>query len=1030
MPRPALRLHARLHARLTMSSTIQSQPAPAPQISPPRSHGRRVIRWPAASLRAYFIALILVATVPMTGLASYLIASEVLTARSQLETGLHRTAASFALTVERELVSSRDALYILSFSDTLQRDDIAGFFGTLTSLPSLRSSWRSAYLADMNGEVLFNTGQPTGKPLGDLPDAAALERVRLTGQHAVTSLVRGPDGQRMTSVLVPVRVKGELRYVLGAWIDPASWQKLMTSVAVNKGGFVSIVDARHDLIARSGADGPLPMPPQLPSEGARAPSGSFKGPTVYDAWHTISSAEWTVGVGVPAAPIDRQHMVAVAMAFAAGLLSLIAGLVLALLVARRVTTPLRDLAAAGSSAGASPTRSSEVRELFILQQALQMSEAQRETARERLEAKAKEFEMLFESSPIGLAIAQDPQCHSILRNPALQALFGPTAEQQRERYKVYHHGQLLGEDEQPLRLAARTGARLRDIELEVVDDDGQARQLIAHAVPLLDATGRPRGAIGAYIDITERKKAEKSLIDAERQLRESQHLVELAQEAGHVGFFDRRFETEAVTWSSGLARLFGFSPDQLEGTWQGWMDRVDPLDRPVVEARVAEATAQQSEQTTFEFRVNHGSAAVQWLSCRAILNFNEAAQPQHMIGVVVDITQQKAIERERAEFVAREQAARVEAENANRAKDEFLAMLGHELRNPLGAIAAASEVLNRVAPDHVAAQSARKIIARQTRHLARLMDDLLDVARVIAGKIMLSPRPLDLADAARRLVGTLEVTGALSRHQVRYDLHEAWVQADSVRLEQIINNLLTNALKYTPDGGTIELAVFPEEGAAVLQIRDSGVGMSPALLARVFDLFVQGDPSIDRRQGGLGIGLTLVKRLTELHGGTVFASSDGPGRGSTFTARLPLIDTNPGQTSVLKAQVQGPRRMVVVEDNDDAREALCAMLELAGHTVDSASDGEAGLQLILRAQPEVALVDIGLPVLHGYEVARRLRDSGYEGLLVAVSGYGQPKDVEQALAAGFDAHLVKPVEPGALLDLVTQQHVATGGRQP
>lgn len=981
-------------------------------------HWRQLLHWPTASLRAYFMAVIMVATVPMTGLASYLISNEILAARSQLESGLKRTAASLALTVEREIVSSIDALNILSFSESLQRDDISGFFSALASLPKLRNTWSSAYLVELNGDVLFNTHQPADKPLGKMVDAAALERLKRTGQPVLTQLIAGPDGQPVTSILVPVQIKGQLRYALGAWISPASWEKLMASVTVAPGGFVTIFDADHRLIAHYGGfrDEASDAAPSLRQNGVRIErSTQSDGPDVYGAWQPVPIAGWGVGIGVPAAPIDRLHLVAVATAFGAGLLSLATGLALALLVARRVTTPLRDLAVAGAAPSG---RSSEVRELSLLQQALQSSEAQRESARERLQAKANEFEAMFQSSPIGLAIAQDPDCRNVLRNPALTAMFGSDPQHDLSRHRVLHRGQPLSEDEQPLKFAARTGARVRDIELEVIDAVGRSRQLIAHAVPLLDSQGRPRGAIGAYTDITERKQAEESLVNAERRLRESQHLVELAQEAGHVGFFDRRFDTDEVTSSAGLARLFGMSLTDLEGPWRAWLERIEAEDRAAVAQRIDEAISQGTEKTTVEFRVRHPTGAEHWLSCRVLLTYDLAHQPQHMIGVVVDVTPQKAVERERAALVATEQAARLEAEKANRAKDEFLAMLGHELRNPLGAISAASEVLNRLDPEHAAAVSARKIIARQTRHLARLMDDLLDVARVIAGKIMLSPRPLDLADATRRLLGTLEVTGALANHHLTQNLSEAWVQADSVRLEQIINNLVTNALKYTPDGGHITVSVRAEGPWAVLRVEDTGGGMSPELLATVFDLFVQGERTLDRRQGGLGIGLTLVRRLAELHGGTVSAHSDGLQQGSVFTVRLPLIQIEAPVAPPAPSIAGGARHVVVVEDNDDAREALCTMLELAGHSVRWAADGEAGLKLALATHPEVALIDIGLPLLPGYEVARQLRKAGHGGVLIAVSGYGQPKDVEQAKAVGFDHHLVKPVDPQVLLALV------------
>jgi len=300
------------------------------------------------------------------------------------------------------------------------------------------------------------------------------------------------------------------------------------------------------------------------------------------------------------------------------------------------------------------------------------------------------------------------------------------------------------------------------------------------------------------------------------------------------------------------------------------------------------------------------------------------------------------------------------------------------------------------------------------------MDDLLAVARVITGKIMLSRHPLDLGQATRRLATTLEVSGLLKEHHLELQIGEVWVHADGTRIEQIIYNLLTNALKYTPDGGSVKAVVRQEGNMGVLEVSDTGVGMTEPLLSKVFDLFVQGERSLDRRQGGLGIGLTLVRRLTELHGGQVSATSQGHQKGSTFTVRLPLIQPTSTALPTVPNASTASRRVVVVEDNADVREALEVLLALAGHTVSTASDGQVGAQLVLDAIPDIALIDIGRPHLNGYRVAQRVREAGYGGRLVALSGYGQPKDVAQALEAGFDNHLVKPVDPEELEELMRQ----------
>jgi signal transduction histidine kinase/CheY-like chemotaxis protein len=376
-------------------------------------------------------------------------------------------------------------------------------------------------------------------------------------------------------------------------------------------------------------------------------------------------------------------------------------------------------------------------------------------------------------------------------------------------------------------------------------------------------------------------------------------------------------------------------------------------------------------------------------------------------------------EKERESLLMREQQARAAAERASRAKDEFLAMLGHELRNPLGAISNASLLLQDPKVDARGAALARGIIRRQVDHLARMTDDLLDAGRAITGKISLHRRPLDLAEAVRETLATLQERAA--RHKLVAALEPAWVDADATRIEQIVSNLVLNAVKYTPEGGTIRVAVRLEQGAAVLRVADEGIGMPPELTPQVFELFVQGKRDLDRAHGGLGIGLTLVRRLAELHGGSAEAHSDGPGSGSRFTVRFPAIP-RPARADAPAppADPAVAKDILVVEDNADARESLHRLLELAGHRVRVAADGPGGLDALLAEPPDIALVDIGLPHMDGYEIARRVRRErpGGRPYLVAVTGYGAPEDRERALEAGFDEHIVKPVDEAALRRLL------------
>jgi signal transduction histidine kinase/CheY-like chemotaxis protein len=369
---------------------------------------------------------------------------------------------------------------------------------------------------------------------------------------------------------------------------------------------------------------------------------------------------------------------------------------------------------------------------------------------------------------------------------------------------------------------------------------------------------------------------------------------------------------------------------------------------------------------------------------------------------------------ERNASFLREREARLAAEQASKAKDEFLAMLGHELRNPLAAITNASLLLERQRQSLDANTSmAVGIIARQSRHLGRLTDDLLDAGRVILGKISLNRAALDLAVSVSTTLDSLRSTGRLGDHEFVVLLEPAWVFADATRIDQIIGNLITNAVKYTPAGGRINISTMREGGRASFVITDSGIGLDADLLPRAFDLFVQGERTLDRSQGGLGIGLTLVRRLTELHGGTVKAESPGPGQGATFTVTLPAIDRpGRGASATDETPAESRRHVALIEDNDDARQSLRMLLEVEGHTVHEAADGRAGVALLEgERRISIAFVDIGLPGMDGFETARVLRQKlGSSVRIVALSGYGAEQDVAQGLQAGFDAYVVKPAD--------------------
>ena len=356
-----------------------------------------------------------------------------------------------------------------------------------------------------------------------------------------------------------------------------------------------------------------------------------------------------------------------------------------------------------------------------------------------------------------------------------------------------------------------------------------------------------------------------------------------------------------------------------------------------------------------------------------------------------------------------------EIQERDRQKDEFLAMLSHELRNPLGAITTATHLLKEVRLPDRGAERARDVLVRQSSHLARIVDDLLDVAQATTGRIILNRKTADLHDLVDQAVEALRVGGRLGNHQVTVRLQPGvMVEVDPVRAAQVVTNILVNAVKYTDPGGQIDVDLRADATHAVLRICDTGIGMSADMIQRLFRPFSQESQALDRPRGGLGLGLILVRRLVELHGGHVEAQSEGPGRGSAFTVRLPLASR--GAARAASGAHDSPEipalRILLVEDNVDAREMLRTLLELAGHQLHEAADGPEGLRLARTLRPHVALVDLGLPGIDGLEVAAGIRSSREcDGMvLVALTGYGQAQDRQKARDAGFDVHLVKPVD--------------------
>jgi PAS domain S-box-containing protein len=550
--------------------------------------------------------------------------------------------------------------------------------------------------------------------------------------------------------------------------------------------------------------------------------------------------------------------------------------------------------------------------------------------------------------------------------------------------------------ENPARRVLRAGRIVGlDNHTVLLGRDGSERPIDDSAAPIRDQEGGIVGAVLVFRDVTARRTAEEALRQSEERYRSLAAV------------------TSSVIWTTDAVGAFVAAQPTWEAytglAWQtqagaGWLGALHPDDRERVERLWAQAL---QERAIFraEARVVHGAHDYHHCVAHAVPLLNADGSVREWIGALTDVD-----ERKRAEEALQE---------ANDQKDNFLAMLGHELRNPLSPIRAAVHVLRRLNPNEPGIERAHDMIDRQVTHMTRLVDDLLDVSRVARGKISLRDEMVDLTQLVRAAEEDhrpmLEAAGLTLT--VESWPAPLWMRGDPTRLSQAIGNLLHNAGKFTNPGGQVSVRLAAADSVtAVLGVRDTGIGIAPQALRRVFETFSQADRSLDRSRGGLGLGLALVKGLVELHGGSVHAVSAGLGHGAEFTLRLPLRPAPDGRPPAPEAAPLAPpsRRVLVVDDNPDVVESMRYLLESSGHRVAVAYSGAAVLETVWRFRPDVVLCDIGLPgEIDGFAVARTMRsDPVFHGLcLIALTGYGQEEDRRRVRAAGFDVHLVKPVDP-------------------
>ncbi|HET7221227.1 MAG TPA: ATP-binding protein [Vicinamibacterales bacterium] len=900
-------------------------------------------------LGTILVLLVLVTTVPLGLFAAHLIYTSWRQQNDQLNQQNEGRAHAIAAAIDREVQNTIAQLNIISSLEPIDAGDVRAFYDVAAKVVRQRSGWQSLRLVDPAATVVFDTALPYGSP-ATLVNDDWVKSIRDGHPFAVSTVRRDPaSGSPFVSIGVPVIRGGRLRFILGARVLASEFSEILRRQTAPPGGVATLLDSDLTIMARTRAEDVylLKRPTDQFAAAIRAAhagtirSTMLEGMRSYSAWHTSPVTGWTIGLGRPADDIDGPLWWSLGALIAVMMTLLGSGLVLAVLVSRRIVraqvgavATARALAR-GERAAPMGSTVAEFNDLAIgLRDAAAILD-QRLRERDAAEAEhARATETLAKT-------AADLE-RALIREQAARA---------------------AGE-----RNEARLTVTLRSIGDAVIATDAQGRVTMVN--PVAQAlTGWPEAdAIGEHIDTVFETVDEHT-----RRPNPSPMARVLANDAATP------FSANAVL----MAR--------------------DGRDIPIGD------------------------------SCAAMRSADGA-----LLGVVVvfrDVTSDRDAERQRAAALAREQAARRTAETLSRAKDEFVATVSHELRTPLNAIYGWVAMLKMGSLDAAGQAKALDVIDRNTRVQAQLIEDLLDMARVIRGTVRLEMHPVDLAVALESALDAVKPAADARRVTMRVDAPRgiALVSGDSSRLQQIAWNLLSNSIKFSEAGDEVDVRLSTEDNDAVLRVHDTGTGIDPAFLPHVFDRFRQETSDVTREHAGLGLGLSLVRHLAELHGGTVTAESEGKDLGSTFTVRLPLIGARAGaaadfesadaaMTQDVKPDALKDLQIVVVDDDPDARELIGTVLRQAGAEVRAAASVREAIELLETNRPDIVITDIAMPHATGFDLVKHMHEDPRwsEIPVIAVTAYARAEDRAQALALGFHAHVGKPFSPRALVAVAAE----------
>jgi PAS domain S-box-containing protein len=956
------------------------------------------------SVRTHFLLIFFGTAIPLIILTATAIFYVGRAEFRSAQRGLEDTARALSGAVDRELQASIRTLEALGTSELIDEGNLSELHQNVITILPTQPGWRTVILRDASGKDIFHSSFAFGTPRPQTVQLASFDEVINTLRPKVMNYFVGPVTGPTIGVRVPVIRDGEVKYVLTATINAARIDQILHEQRLPDGWYAAVFDRERVQIASSTPNSeanrgskPGPLISQIPhkADSAWVSGPNRAGIASYGAFVKAPISGFYVGIIVPQSQLSRTLLNSVWFIGLIGLIAAAAGFFLITFYGRLVrhcTTFLIDLAhAIGQGKPVEIVAPAPVTEVNLITSAMAEASAllQRTKAeRDKADAERDRFETILQEARDNLS-----QRNAELRIVTDTMAVGVARFDKDEKYLWVSKRLCEWLGKSPSEIVGRSIKDILDAELYAAIEprirvvlsgqpvDFETKWQMRLGLRWIHASYSPTyapydgvdGWVAVITDIDARKRAEEAL----------DHLARLT------------LENPAAVLRANSEGLVTYLNPAAEKIWA----QLPPTNREQLPTDLAEAVTQTLDDGhRRELEMYFGDRLFSFLVI-PIVNRLYA----NLYGM--DVTDQKA-----AEAGLRE---------ADRRKDEFLAMLGHELRNPLGIISNGVHLLHKIGPSDPKFIKLRDMIARQVTHTSRLLDDLLDVSRMSRGKIQLSKRPCDLRDIVQKTVE--DYFNELRENGLKLELQVTdkplRMTADSTRLAQALNNLLQNARKFTDSGGTVWVSLDAEnQTRAVLKVRDNGMGMDPQVLGWVFEPFRQADQSLDRSRGGLGLGLALVKGIVELHGGDVTAASAGRGQGSEFTIRLPLDQNQATSTGGEQLNTPEPvrRRILIIEDNVAAAHSMRMVLDELGHTVEMAHDGAAGINAAQRFRPDVVLCDIGLPGLDGYCVAREIRQklTVDNCALIAISGYA--RDKERSREAGFDAHVLKPVDFGKL----------------